>query len=128
VRVWRVAHDKISENGFPTGPYSQREELPEIDQDALSAMSWAHGDERHPTPFDDDALFSMHDYERCGFDSLAALYGWFSGQWHGMLRAAGYLIYVYDVPDDDARVGDLYGQTLFNPARATLVDLREIGD
>lgn len=125
MRVWRVAHDSISEDGFPTGPYRQRRELSEDDRDALREMSWAHGDDRHPSPNWDPSLVQIRYDERCGFNSLSALYGWFEEQWREALRAAGYYIYVYVVPGDDARVGE-YGQTLFLPVRALLVDLLEI--
>jgi hypothetical protein len=88
-------------------------------------MRWDHCDDRHPSPYWDDALESIRDEEHCAFDSREALDGWFEHEWRVMLFAYGFKVYEYEVPG--ARVGE-YGQALFRRDSATLIGTTDLTD
>lgn len=116
MKVWRVAHKEATYNGFPSGPYACMETLPQEASDALEDMYGDHTDDSHKTPYGDGRLRGIRENERCGFNSREALDEWFAG-WHETLDGHGFVVWVYEVDDDECRVGD-NGQTVFNDAWA----------
>lgn len=127
MRVWRVAHETATDrNGFPSGPYASGG-LPHDVAQALDGMRWDHCDAAHPSPRGDVSLYDIREEEHCGFDSLAALYEWFEERWRVTLFANGFRVFVYDVPNEYARVGR-HGQTLFDRHYATPVTTLELTD
>lgn len=119
MRVYRVAHSTERDGGgFPTGPYtSSPSALPDEATEALWYMGFAHSDDEHPAPEDDSQLGDMRAHDRCGFDSLGALYRWFDG-FISTLITCGFRVWVYEVRA--ARVGK-HGQALFDRRDAVLV-------
>ncbi|WP_432118497.1 hypothetical protein [Streptomyces sp. bgisy032] len=91
--------------------------------DGLLDMWSAHNGGSHPSPKSDRALdFRItSDVEVCGFSSLDALLEWFR-TWLDVLDEAGFRLWVYEVPDEDARVGGL-GQTCFRADSAEVVSV-----
>jgi hypothetical protein len=120
MKVFRVAHKEAMFDGFPAGPYACNSELPTSSVDALRDMRWDHCDDAHPSPLLDSTLGGIADWERCGFDSLEALYEWFDG-WVERLIAAGFVMWVYEVPPDAVRVGKR-GQAVFDKYDAVELD------
>lgn len=127
MRVWRVAHETATDrNGFPSGPYTSGGLSDEVSE-ALNGMRWDHCDDSHPSPSYDDRLYGIQNEEHCGFATLAALYRWFEHHWRIELFACGFRVFVYEVPEEYARVGS-YMQTLFNRNHATLIHTLELTD
>lgn len=113
MKVWRVAHETMTYLDFPAGPYVNG-----MDTDVFYCMWNAHDcNTSHPSPNSDYKLSGIDEAERCGFDSLEALNKWFEG-FHDVLHSAGYLVFVYDVPAEDVRVGR-HGQAVF-PANSAI--------
>lgn len=121
--VYRVAYKESRDGDLPRGPYTMSG-LPEEIRDQIEVMRWKHTDERHPGPYKDPMLIDIFSAERCGFDSLDNLYGWFEG-YVEMLHRAGFRLYVYDVPDAEVRIGK-YGQTLFRASCAKEVRVSDL--
>jgi hypothetical protein len=96
--VYRVANGERTYRGFPAGPYCSRTEEWEED------MAFSHNDPRHPSPDLEEDLRGVARAEFCGFESMAHLNAWFEG-WLHHLDSAGYLVHVYEVPDDRVRFG-----------------------
>lgn len=124
MKVWRVAHKEATYEGFPSGPYACVETLPQETVDALEGMYDAHTDDAHMTPHRDGNLRGIREFERCGFDSRAALDEWFSG-WHETLDEHGFIVWVYDVDDEEVRKG-ANGQLVFNDAWAVETDTEDL--
>lgn len=116
MKVYRVAHATARDSGFPSGPYASYDTLPRESNAILQDMRWEHSDDAHPSPSWDRRLGGIGDHERCGFDSLDALYTWFDG-WCERLTLAGFLLWVYEAPPEAVRVGE-HGQAVFNPSEA----------
>ncbi|MEG8276374.1 hypothetical protein [Streptomyces sp. AHA2] len=112
MKVWRVAHESAECAGFPAGPYACSSVVPKESLDLIWGMGLSHADDEHPSPYADAELQTVRDWERCGFNSKAALFRWFAG-WLGRLDEAGFRLFEYEVPDDRARVGQ-YGQVVFH--------------
>ncbi|NYI06093.1 hypothetical protein [Allostreptomyces psammosilenae] len=85
--------------GCPAGPY-RIDPLPK----ALDQMGWEHADDDHPIPQWDPKLYTVQPSEVCGLDSLESLRAWFDG-WIDALRDSGFVIGLYEVPTDKARIG-----------------------
>lgn len=118
MKVWRVAHRTAKYDDFPSGPYACPETLPAGTVAALEEMYGEHTDSRHQTPYCDRRLRGISDHERCGFISRTHLDEWFSG-WHKTLADNGFIVWVYELHDEeDVRVGD-DGQVVFTPLWAT---------
>lgn len=87
-------------------------------------MSYAHssdwmnyGVDRHPSPYDEDALDNtIGTGEYCCFTSASALRQWFEG-YGGLLDRAGYEVVVFQVDKQDVRQGKF--QSVFRKALAT---------
>ncbi|MFD7257797.1 hypothetical protein [Streptomyces sp. NPDC059874] len=115
--VWRVAHESAEYKGFPSGPYACGESLPVGTRDRLEDMHYAHCGSHHPSPFNGySGLPGITEEQRCGFDSREALYEWFAN-FTAVLHECGFRVFVYDVPDFAAHVGN-FGQTVFDKYEA----------
>lgn len=123
--IYRVAHEVLTYEDFPSGPYHSASLPFELCQSVSWVLVKAHGDcERHLPPQWDSLLDRIEADERCGFDSLEALYKWFEG-FIELLIEHGFLIYVYDVHPRDARVGQ-NGQAVFDMYQAKQVRTLEL--
>jgi hypothetical protein len=111
VKVWRVEHEAQNYHEWPAGPY--------CGPARVGGLSWAHNDDEHPAPGWDRDLNGIRFNEVCGLISREALDVWFR-DWHGKLSERGFVISVYDVPEDHARVGE-FGQVVFNYGAATRI-------
>jgi hypothetical protein len=112
VKVWRVEHEtSTAPEGWPCGPYCGPERV--------GGLAFAHSDDEHPGPYWDRTLNYIDNNEICGLVSREALDKWFT-DWHDALERRGFVISVYEVPYDDARIGE-YGQTVFKFSAATRV-------
>lgn len=118
MKVWRVAHETLVQNQFPSGPYIASGLTYEID-DALYDMSCSHNGDHHPAPYQDPSLGDIDPQERCGFDSLENCYRWFEG-YEGLLQGLGFRIWEYEIPEEKVRIGK-FGQALFRPAHVQFV-------
>jgi hypothetical protein len=119
VLVFRVATTKRSNGGsIPAGPYIGRSHL-----DFENDMASDHTDECHPSPINDGLGWPTSD-EYCGFSAISDLTEWFGG-WLGQLSDAGYLMHVYDVPDEHVRQG--HYQVLAKLELGTLVRTEPLG-
>jgi hypothetical protein len=82
-----------------------------------------HNDEAHPVPADDGLDIGRIDLLlfdwRFGFKSMAQLRRWFSEHERELLARAGYRVVVYNVPDDEVRIG--HRQVIFTPGNAHIV-------
>lgn len=122
--VYRVAHATRTAfvpgpGDFPAGPYnglSYRDKTP-----TLRRMISAHSGNatHHLGPCWDRFLNGISPNEVCGFDALDSLLDWFE-RWFLVLNEAGFVVWVYDVPDADVRVGQ-GGQAVFRADAARLV-------
>lgn len=93
------------EDQYGNGPYALADgTFRSGEGTGLKMMYVSHGDESHPTPYEDDKLCGIADDEICGFATLAALEEWFSG-WEDTLEDAGYHISAYTVPYTSCRFG-----------------------
>lgn len=120
MKVWRVAHETATFDGFPSGPYACAETLPNDIVIALRPMFEGHCNMEHPSPYHDTALRGIAPFERCGFASLESLYEWFD-RYTGTLDECGFKVYVYDVPGPFVRSGR-NRQAVFAADRATLLE------
>lgn len=115
MRVWRVEHSTLNYGKFgetwPAGPY--------CGPAGVADLRWSHNDDRHPGPGRDRILQWISQNELCGLDSREALDAWFMN-WHQRLEEAGFVVSVYEVPDECARVGE-YGQVCFMYREATRI-------
>lgn len=126
MRVFRVGHAtrtiRVDDVRIPVGPYSDLSA-----SDSLRDMVWSHSrpcaELHHPSPDFCPELRYIDLDEVCAFDSMPALLDWFES-WHRTLAENGFRIWIYDVPDSAARVGT-FGQVVFRPARARLVDVQD---
>jgi len=129
MNVFRVAHTVSRKHGaYPSGPYSQRVE-PELPagtvENLIRPMGYAHSDDPcHPSPVYDTQLWSIAVDEVCGMTDRPSLNEWFDG-WRGRLKRYGYQVYVYEVPDEDVRVGS-FGQCVFRYENARLIRTEEV--
>lgn len=124
--IWRVAHPEHTYQGFPSGPYVSAGLTPEIVMN-MRPMGDAHNWEpRHPSPKEDPKLGWVRGDERCGFTTLDDLFGWFEG-FTDLLRENGFIVYMYDVPDEYVRVGG-FGQALFHWTAADEICNVELGE
>ncbi|MEW2302599.1 hypothetical protein AB0958_21945 [Streptomyces sp. NPDC006655] len=96
-------------------PYS----LPAEDRERIFSMRFDHCDDTHNAPYGDPKLGGIAYDEVCGLDSRESLAEWFEG-WTHQLAMSGFEIHVYEVPDEQARVG-ADGQTVFRAAKAVLI-------
>lgn len=81
------------------------------------AMSSAHTDMDHPTPWNEAKLgFRLDDEEVCGFTALVDAKRWFRG-WGPDLAARGFELNVYEVDAFAVREGDY--QSVIDRARLT---------
>lgn len=110
--VYRVAHSGQMNNGYPGGPYNGN------GADWADDLNEAHANAEHPTPWEDRGLSRIYDSEFCCLSSIEGLRSWFDG-WLETLQDYGYLIHVYDVPEEFVRIGTR--QTLAKLAMGTLV-------
>lgn len=124
--IWRVAHKEHTYLGFPSGPYFSAGLPLEIVVNT-SGMGDAHSWEpKHPSPSEDPELGWVKADERCGFNSLNALFDWFDG-FINLLRENGFVMYMYEVPEKYVRVGK-FGQALFNWTAADEICNVELGE
>jgi hypothetical protein len=100
--VYRVAHPKHFIEGQPAGPYVYGNWPSEP---WTHEMGEAHRDDGHPVPWR-DGYSCRKDEEFCAFESMMALNQWFEG-WTEKLHESGYLVHVYDVPDEHVRTGGI---------------------
>lgn len=123
MKIWRVEHETLINGitGAPRGPYSPCYIKDEALRSGLYDMCHAHSDgSKHRSPHEDLALgHRIEIWEICGLTSREALDAWFS-EWHAALAAAGFVISVYEVPDDSVRVG-VNGQCVFTYSAAARV-------
>lgn len=125
MKVYRVAHHTAKFDGFPSGPYAYGDSLPDDDVARIDNMRWDHSDADHPSPTRDEQLdYFIADHERCGFDSLDALYTWFHN-WTRALHESGFRLWVYEVPDYAVRVG-AHGQALFDKYEAEMLSMHKL--
>lgn len=126
MHIWRVAHKEHTYQGLPSGPYVSAGLTSEIVMN-MRPMGDAHSWEpRHPSPEEDTELGWVEDEERCGFTSLGELFDWFEG-FIKLLRENGFVMYVYEVPEEYVRVGK-FGQALFNWTAADEICNVELGE
>ncbi|MEU3261009.1 hypothetical protein ABZ694_25005 [Streptomyces albidoflavus] len=99
--------------------------LPAPHHDEMAWMQMEHEDSVFcPGPQEDPFLRHISEDEFCAFVGEEPLYVWFSG-YCAKLKAAGYVIRVYDVPDADVRCGRR-GQAAFKMGSAEERDVRPI--
>lgn len=134
-QVLRIAHpDVLMPIGVPAGPYLAKSYLDDWDSDLYDDLlevsdtlnfenaSQSENLDHEPPPCR-DGLGNIYDYEVCGFTDLDALFSWFRVGMDKM-RAAGFLLHVYDVDEDYMRKGNK--QVVFDPSGATLVDTMDL--
>lgn len=114
MRIWRVEHGSEMHwrEEWPSGPYGGNTRI--------TGMGSAHADMAHLSPFSDSLLdHRIETQEVCGLISREALDAWFIG-FHGQLEGAGFMVSVFEVPDEHARVG-MNGQVVFTYSEATRI-------
>jgi hypothetical protein len=129
MKVYRIACP--SDNGFAQGPYriaacrtrAQRTLARRINSEHTLAQP-----ETHPTPREDGidwrAKHPIYEYF-FGFATERQLREWFGG-WLGLLHAAGYKIYVYDVDTEHIALSDSRRQLAFLIRKARLIKTKYI--
>ncbi|ADE43472.1 hypothetical protein phiSA1p28 [Streptomyces phage phiSASD1] len=129
MRVYRVAHtsrtSEFSGTAFPVGPYNSEDYQAGTTKRMVIAHGGAEQRYQHPTPTADPYLNGLSSWEVCGLSSMDALLDWFA-QWLRTLDDAGFVIWTYDVPDADVRVGRTGGQVVFTASEAVLISKERI--
>ncbi|MCI3271039.1 hypothetical protein [Streptomyces cylindrosporus] len=129
MRVFRVGHREktftIADKPFPIGPYNRDDYNADLNTDMIRAHGGWGSHKHHPTPAADPYLNGVYSWEVCGFSSLGALLDWFE-TFLQTLDRNGYALWVYDVPDEDVRVGMRCGQLVFEPESAVKVSMSRL--
>lgn len=129
--VYRVEH---KDEGH--GPYLKLE--PYDDEDGggtymdftthweVSGLHRAHeGSDDHPGPRMDDLSWERTENHVFGFDERGLLDLWFKG-FKRRLHAAGFVVRIYEAPEDSTFTGDSGKQCIFRKDLSTVVDTQSV--
>ncbi|WP_458085765.1 hypothetical protein [Streptomyces malaysiensis] len=122
-----MAHERITNEGVPVGPYCGRSSLPRTQWDELRSMGYAHSNLSHRNPREDPRLEYIAGWEHCAFISRAALLDWFDG-YTEMLNRHGFRIHTYYVPMKSVRIGMFAGQVLYPRRNAISLSVEPLVD